>query len=231
MSGKVYIPQIRDFFFAFPDPYDAPKDLPLAWGGDLNPNRLILAYSKGIFPWYNENDPILWWSPDPRLVLYLHDLRVTKSLKRVIKSNKFEIKFDSNFKEVIKECSKIPRKNQNGTWIQSEVIDAYCELFDNGYAHSIEAYYEGKLVGGVYGVSLGKAFFGESMFAKMSDASKVAFVALVEKLKEWKFDFIDCQVPTEHLKSLGAIEISRERFLNELEESLTKGSHIGNWRN
>ena len=213
----------------FPSAENAPKDLPLAWGGDLNPDTLISAYSQGIFPWYSENDPILWWSPDPRLILYLNDLRVRKSLKRVIKSNKFEIKFDTNFKKIVKECSKIPRKTEDGTWIQEEIIEAYSELYELGYAHSVESYLNGELVGGLYGVSLGKAFFGESMFAKVSDASKVTFVALVQKLREWEFDFIDCQVPTEHLKSLGAVEISRDRFLKELKISLNKKFHIGKW--
>ncbi len=214
----------------FPSVENAPKDLPLALGGDLNPNTLISAYSQGIFPWYNENEPILWWSPEPRLVLYLNDLRINKSLKKTIKNNKFEIKFDTNFKKVIKECAKIPRKTQDGTWIQEEIIEAYSELYELGYAHSVESYLNGELVGGLYGVSLGKTFFGESMFAKVSDASKVAFVELVEKLKKWEFDFIDCQVPTEHLKSLGAVEISREKFLKELKIALNKTSHINKWK-
>ncbi len=228
-SEKIFIPKVCDSSYDFPNPYNAPKNLPLAWGGDLNPDRLLLAYCNGIFPWYNSNEPILWWSPEPRLVLYLNDLKVSKSLKKVIKSNKFEIRVDTNFKKVTTECSRVPRVGQNGTWIQSEIIEAYTTLHQLGYAHSIETYFNGELVGGLYGISLGKTFFGESMFSKMSDASKVALVKLVEKLKEWDFDFIDCQSTTNHLKSLGAIEIDRTKFLNELKVSLNKNSHFGNW--
>jgi len=225
----MYITEINRADYIFPDPREAEDNFPLAFGGDLNPNRLILAYSKGIFPWYNKNDPILWWSPNPRLVLYPDDFKLSKSLKRVIKSKKFEIRIDINFRAVIENCSKVPRDGQNGTWIIPEVIDAYCNLFELGYAHSFEAYLDGELVGGLYGISLGKAFFGESMFAKSSNASKVAFSYLVDFLKDRDFDFIDCQVPTEHLKSLGAIEISRDRFLDELENTLTKPTSLGNW--
>ena len=225
----MYITEINRADYIFPDPREAEDNFPLAFGGDLNPNRLILAYSKGIFPWYNKNDPILWWSPNPRLVLYPDDFKLSKSLKRVIKSKKFEIRIDSNFRAVIENCSKVPRNGQNGTWIIPEVIDAYCNLFELGYAHSFEAYLDGEVVGGLYGISLGKAFFGESMFAKSSNASKVAFSYLVDFLKDRDFDFIDCQVPTEHLKSLGAIEISRDRFLDELENTLTKPTSLGNW--
>jgi leucyl/phenylalanyl-tRNA--protein transferase len=224
-----YIPQIKTYEYIFPNPRIAPDDFPLAFGGDLSPNRLILAYSKGIFPWYNKEDPILWWSVNPRLVMYLDNFKCSKSLKKTISKGLFEVKIDTNFRSVMQKCSQVKRDGQNGTWIIDEVIDAYCELFEMGYAHSFESYFDGELVGGLYGISLGKAFFGESMFATKSDASKVAYAYLVEYLKKNSFDFIDCQVPTNHLKSLGAIEISRNRFLDELEVTMTKSSIIGKW--
>lgn len=198
----------------FPHPNSANKDGIVAWGGDLNPQRLLLAYQNGIFPWYSEGDPILWWSTDPRLIMELDDFKLSKSLKKSIK--KFEYKFDNSFEEVIKSCANAPRSEQNGTWIQNEIIQAYTKLHQRGIAHSVESYYNDKLVGGLYGVAIGKIFCGESMFAKKSDASKSAYAILVKHLKEWGYDFIDCQVPTDHLKSLGAKEVTREYFLKKL---------------
>ncbi|MCH7927704.1 MAG: leucyl/phenylalanyl-tRNA--protein transferase [Candidatus Dadabacteria bacterium] len=213
----------------FPDPKLADAHGLLAIGGDLSAERLLLAYENGIFPWYSEDQPILWFSPDPRLVLFPAKIIVSRSLKKTINKKVFDIRFDSNFEEVIVECSKIERKDQDGTWITNNMIDAYIDLHNQGYAHSVEAYFEGSLVGGLYGVSLGGAFFGESMFHTMTDASKVALYYLVDKLKDWDFDFIDSQVVTEHMKNLGAEEISREKYLLLLQNSLKKKTRNSKW--
>ena len=210
------IPQINKYDLKFPHPSSANEDGIVAWGGDLTPSRLIRAYQNGIFPWYSKDDPILWWSPNPRLIMELDDFKVSRSLKKSFK--KFEYKFDTNFSQVIKNCGTTPRNNQNGTWIQPDIIEAFEELHGMGIAHSIESYQDGVLVGGLYGLSIGKLFCGESMFAHKSDASKSAYAILIRHLKEWGYDFIDCQVPTEHLKSLGAKEVSREYFLQRLEK-------------
>ena len=210
------IPQINKHSLEFPDPSSANEDGIVAWGGDLSPSRLIRAYQSGIFPWYAKDEAILWWSPSPRLIMELDDFKLSRSLKKSIK--KFTYKFDTNFSQVIKNCGTTPRNNQDGTWIQPEIIEAYEELHGMGIVHSIESYKSGILVGGLYGLSIGKLFCGESMFAHESDASKAAFAILVKHLKEWGYDFIDCQVPTQHLKSLGAKEVSREYFLQRLEK-------------
>lgn len=207
------IPRLT-YHLSFPDPRSATEEGIVAYGGDLTPSRLMLAYRNGIFPWYGKNDPILWWSPDPRLILELDEFKLSRSLRKSIP--KFDVRFDTAFSIVIRECSSAPRPRQNGSWIIPEMIEAYEELHALGYAHSVEAYQEGELVGGLYGVCVGGVFCGESMFAKVSDASKVAFTVLIERLREWGFDFIDCQVPTPHLKSLGAREIPRELFLERL---------------
>ncbi|MDX9966572.1 leucyl/phenylalanyl-tRNA--protein transferase [Sulfuricurvum sp. IAE1] len=199
---------------AFPDPRSASEEGIVAFGGDLSPSRLMMAYRMGIFPWYSPGDPILWWSPDPRLILVPAEFKLHRSLRKKLHS--FDIRFDTAFSEVIRECARIPRKKQKGSWIVPEMVDAYEELFALGYAHSVEAYRDGELVGGLYGVLVGKVFCGESMFAKVSDASKAALAALIAKTEEWEIDFIDCQVPTQHLKSLGAKEVSREEFLARL---------------
>lgn len=211
------IPKLT-YHLSFPNPLNASEEGIVAYGGDLSPSRLMLAYRSGIFPWYSAKDPILWWSPDPRLIMELDEFKLSRSLRKKIPQ--FEIRFDTAFSEVIRECSIAPRRGQNGSWIVPEMIEAYEELHALGYAHSVEAYQEGVLVGGLYGVSIGGGFCGESMFAKVSDASKVAFAVLVEYLKMWGYDFIDCQVPTNHLKSLGAKEISREAFLQRLKMSI-----------
>ncbi len=202
----------------FPDPRKASEEGIVAYGGDLSPSRLMMAYRLGIFPWYSKGDPILWWSPDPRLILELGDFKLHRSLRKKIKH--FDIRFDTAFSQVIRECASILRRGQKGSWIVPEMIEAYETLFDLGYAHSVEAYLDGELVGGLYGVCVGKVFCGESMFAKVSDASKVAFAVLVERLKESGFVFIDCQIPTAHLKSMGAKEISRDLFLQRLASSI-----------
>ena len=208
------IPKLLKHELTFPNPNDADENGIVAWGGDLNPSRLIRAYQNGIFPWYAKDDPIIWWSTNPRLIMEFDDFKLSHSLKKSMK--KFQYKFDSNFKEVIQNCSLVPRNNQDGTWIQDEIIEAYGVLHDMGIAHSIESYLDGKLVGGLYGVVVGKVFCGESMFSYVSDASKSAYAVLIKHLKIWGYDFIDCQVPTNHLKSLGAKEVSREYFLDRL---------------
>ena len=213
----------------FPNPRYAPDDFPLAYGGDLSVERLLFAYKNGIFPWYSEGEPILWWSPNPRMVLFPKDLKIQKSLKKVLKKNKFEIRFDENFEKVIENCASVKRKGQDGTWITDEMKEAYIKLHKEGYAHSVETYLNGKLVGGLYGVSIGKAFFGESMFHLVPDASKVAFVHLVWKLQEWNFDIIDCQQSTPHMARFGAVEISRDKFLDILEKSTQKETIKGKW--
>ncbi|MBS4067903.1 MAG: leucyl/phenylalanyl-tRNA--protein transferase [Sulfurimonas sp.] len=208
------IPQLKKHELTFPNPNDANEDGIVAWGGDLNPPRLIRAYQNGIFPWYAKNDPIIWWSTDPRLIMELGDFKLSRSLKKSMK--KFHYKIDANFIEVMKQCSSVKRENQNGTWIQDEIIEAYSALHDMDMAHSIESYQNGKLVGGLYGVVVGKVFCGESMFSLVNDASKSAYAILIKHLKFWGYDFIDSQVPTEHLKSLGAKEVTREYFLSRL---------------
>jgi len=213
----------------FPDAREGSDEGLLAYGGDLNPNRLLTAYRKGIFPWFNEDDPILWWSPNPRLVLYPDEFKESKSLRRVIRNKGFEIKFDTNFQAVIEYCSRVPRRGQEGTWLTEEMKGAYIELYNMGFAHSVETYYEGELVGGFYGVAMGKAFFGESMFSLMPNASKVALRVLSNIFIKKCYDFIDCQVETPHLMSLGARLISRDEFLDQLEVALSKPTDLGSW--
>ncbi len=213
----------------FPNPEMAEEDGLLAVGGDLSPERLLNAYSQGIFPWYSEGQPLLWWSPDPRMLLFPKDFKRSKSLSRTVQSDKFQIKFDRNFEEVINHCSKISRKGQPGTWITEEMKNAYINLHQLGFAHSVETYLEEKLLGGLYGISLGGAFFGESMFHLVTDASKVALWNLVDRALEWNFDFIDVQQDTEHLRSLGAVNVDRKKFLILLSESLKKETRKGNW--
>ena len=213
----MYIRQLEKYSLTFPHPHDATEDGIVAWGGDLNPSRLIRAYQNGIFPWYNEQDPILWWSPNPRLIMELDDFQCSKSLKKSMK--KFTFAFDTRFQEVMAHCATTTRRGQNGTWINKDVQEAYSVLHDMGIAHSVESYYENKLVGGLYGIVVGKIFCGESMFAHKSDASKAAYATLVRHLKMWGYDFIDCQVPTQHLQSLGAKEVTRDYFLMRLHQS------------
>jgi leucyl/phenylalanyl-tRNA---protein transferase len=189
----------------------------LAIGGDLEPERLLAAYRQGIFPWYEEGGPILWWSPDPRLVLFPEELRVSKRLRRTIRQARFETRYDTAFAQVIKACAEVPRVHEDGTWITREMQRAYVRLHQLGHAHSMESWRCGKLVGGIYGVRVGRCFCGESMFHRETDASKVALTALVERLRQDGVELIDCQVSSEHLLSLGAREIPRSRFLAFLE--------------
>lgn len=205
---------------SFPPPHLAMKEGLLAVGGDLSVERLLLAYRSGIFPWYSEGEPILWWSPDPRLVLYPHELRISRSLRKVIKRKLFHITFDHDFEAVITGCAEAKRSYGEGTWITGEMKSAYIELHRRGYAHSVEVWQEEKLVGGLYGVAIGRAFFGESMFSRVSNASKVAFVSLVETLGKKRFTLIDCQVRTDHLIRFGAKEVSRKVFLVQLEKAV-----------
>ncbi len=200
----------------FPDPMEADPDGLLAVGGDLSPQRLINAYASGIFPWYGKQSPILWWSTDPRLVLEPAKLHVPRSLRRVLNRDVFQITYDRDFQGVIRACAAMPRPGQDGTWIMDEMVEAYVRLHEMGYAHSVEARLEGKLVGGLYGVSLGRVFFGESMFHSRPDASKAAFVHLVRRLEGLGFRLIDCQQTTEHLSRFGAREITRAEFLSRL---------------
>ncbi len=222
----IQIPYIR-YELSFPPVQSATPEGLLAYGGDLSPNRLLLAYRSGIFPWYNSSDPILWWAPDPRLVLFLDEFKLHKSLKKRMKH--FEVRYDTAFTQVMQECGTILRDNQHGSWIIPEIVEAYSVLHDMGYAHSVEAWQEDRLVGGLYGVVIGKVFFGESMFAKVSDASKVAFATLIERLKKDGFELIDCQIPSPHLKSLGAREISREEFMRHLQSEVCKDFTPGHW--
>lgn len=213
---------------AFPSPQLAEEGL-LAVGGDLSRKRLLLAYRMGIFPWYSKYEPILWWSPDPRLVLYPGELRVSKSLQKTIKKGLFKITMDQAFEVVINACAHSRTSADEGTWIVEEMVDAYCDLHESGFAHSVEAWQADRLAGGLYGVSLGRCFFGESMFTHISNASKVAFVALVKHLQALNFDLIDCQVSTPHLLRFGAREIPRARYLNELKKSLKPATLKGRW--
>ena len=204
----------------FPHPSLSEEDGLLAIEGDLSPQRLLLAYSNGIFPWFSDDEPILWWSPDPRFVLYPKDIRISHSMKKLLKKNTYRISFDTCFIDVISNCSKL--RKETGTWITDEMIEAYCKLHELGYAHCMETWYQDKLIGGLYGVSMGKCFFGESMFSTMDNASKIAFITLSKALEEKGFVVIDCQVHTAHLESLGAVYISRENFLELVEKGISK---------
>ncbi len=213
---------------AFP-PVDHAENGLLAVGGDLSSERLLRAYREGIFPWYSEGEPILWHSPDPRFVLTPPQFRVPRSLRRVVRAQRFEITLDLAFGEVVDACGATPRPTQGGTWITSAMKQAYEELHALGFAHSAEAWARGELVGGLYGVSLGSAFFGESMFAHEDHASKVALVALVDQLARWGNTLIDCQVETEHLARFGAENWPRERYLDALAEALERPTRRGRW--
>ena len=210
-------------------PVHLAEDGLLALGGDLRPERLLLGYSKGIFPWYAENLPILWHSPDPRMVMRTSDLIVQRSLRKTIRRAPYVLKMDAAFVQVLEGCASVPRPGQNGTWLIPEMVEAYGRLHELGFAHSIEAWRDDELVGGLYGVSLGGAFFGESMFARGPDASKIAFVAGVRQLAAWGIGLIDCQVHTEHLERFGAYEISRDDYLDSLHGVLDQPTRRGRW--
>ena len=201
----------------------------LAAGGDLNPDRLINAYSRGIFPWSNIGQPILWWSPDPRMVLYIDEFRVSRSLGKRVRRAEYEVRVDTDFAAVIAECAFIPRSGQAGSWITREMVHAYVVLHERRYAHSVESYRDGKLVGGLYGIALGRVFFGESMFARATDASKVALVSLVALLKGRGVQLIDCQQETSHLASFGARPIGRNVFAAHLRELIHSNEPPAVW--
>ena len=209
----------------FPHPSLSNEDGLLAIGGDLSVERLLLAYENGIFPWC-EGQPILWWSPDPRFILYPKNLKVSKSMKKLLKKNLYRVTFDKCFRKVITLCREL---RSDETWITNEIIESYCTLHNLGFAHSVETWLNDELVGGLYGVSLGKCFFGESMFSLMDNASKTALITLTVKLIQLGFHFIDCQVYSKHLESLGAIKIPKEQFLKELEKGLKFETLRGNW--
>ena len=213
----------------FPHPSLADKDGLLAIGGDLSPERVLLAYTHGIFPWYNEGEPKLWWSPNPRMILIPREFKRSKSLLQTLRNANMEVRFDHDFHSVISNCAIAGARKQHGTWITREMISAYDILHKMGYAHSVETYQEGKIVGGLYGISLGKAFFGESMFYNIRDASKVALLSLVDRLLEWDFHFIDTQQRTEHLRKLRAKAVPRLILLEMLDVALKHESITGKW--
>ncbi|MDY0987752.1 leucyl/phenylalanyl-tRNA--protein transferase [Flavobacterium sp. CFBP9031] len=200
----------------FPPVSEADEEGILAVGGDLSPERLKLAYQKGIFPWFNEGEPILWWAPDPRMVLFLDELVISKSMRNILNRKQFTVTFNTNFKEVISNCQKIQRIGQDGTWISDDIVESYCELNRQGIAKSVEVWQDDVLVGGLYGVDLGHIFCGESMFSKVSNASKVAFISLVNHLEKENYKLLDCQVYNPHLDSLGCRQIDREDFMSIL---------------
>lgn len=202
---------LKELFF--PDVTEADRDGILAVGGDLSPERLLLAYQSGIFPWFDSDDPILWWAPHQRMVLFPDELVVSKSMRSILRKEIFTVTFNKDFRGVISNCSQIRRNGQRGTWITSEMIEAYVKLHELGFAKSVEVWQNNELVGGLYGIDLGHVFCGESMFSKVSNASKVAFITLVENLKIRKYKLIDCQVHNDHLESLGAREIERAEFM------------------
>jgi len=213
----------------FPPPELADPDGLLAVGGDLRPERLVLAYGNGIFPWPAEGFPLLWHSPDPRFVLHLDKLHVPRRLRRVLNQKQFRVSLDSEFRAVISACADRPRPGQDGTWITTEMLEAYTELHELGFAHCAEAWDGDTLVGGLYGVSLGGAFFGESMFAVRADASKVAFITLCRQLARWGIELVDAQVHTPHLERFGAERWSRARYLGELEKAQQEPTRRGRW--
>jgi len=215
---------------SFPNPDAGTPEGIVASGANLSPGVLLSAYEQGIFPWFSENDPLLWWSPDPRFVLFPSELHVPRRLARRLRAGEYQLSFDTSFVEVIQRCSEVPRPGQEGTWITTEMVDGYIKLHELGYAHSVEAWRSGRLAGGLYGVSLGRAFFGESMFAEQADASKVAFVSVVRYLAALGFELVDCQVYTDHLDRFGAREISRAEFLSVLAKALSSDVTLrGSW--
>ena len=208
----------KKHYLQFPDPLTAPKDEPACFGGDLAPDTLLMAYTQSYFPWFNKGEPILWWSPDPRMVLFPEKVKVSKSMRKVMQKGAFKITFNQDFLSVIEACRQVNRAGQEGTWISDEIIHAYSRLFQLGYVVSAEAWQGDKLVGGLYGVLIGKVFFGESMFSLVSNASKVAFFSLMAHLEAQEVQIVDCQVYTDHLKSLGAELMDRERFVRLVSE-------------
>lgn len=215
----------------FPPVHFAEESGLLGIGGDLSPERLLLAYRSGIFPWYNPEEPILWYSPDPRMVLFLENIRISHSMKKVMRQEHFTITLDKAFPAVMKACALTKRNGQSGTWIGTDIYNAYCRLHQMGYAHSVEVWEGETLVGGLYGVALGQYFCGESMFSHRTNASKAAFITLAQLLRERGFQFIDCQIYTPHLESLGAEEISRDHFIALIQQVLPHNDIPQQWQN
>jgi len=213
----------------FPPPEMAEENGLLAIGGDLSPERLLLAYSNGIFPWYSEGEPILWWSPSPRLVIFPDEFKMPKRLSRLMRQKTFSVTMDSAFRQVITSCANVDQRREKGTWITQDMVEAYCLLHELGFAHSVECWQNKKLVGGLYGVSLGGIFFGESMFSSAPNSSKIALASLVKKLLEKDFDLIDCQMKTEHLIQFGAREIPGPEFEKLLAKSMSSSIQTGKW--
>ncbi len=213
----------------FPHPGLGNGDGLLAIGGDLSIDRLLLAYANGIFPWYDESSPIMWWSPNPRMILFPNKFKISKSLLQTVRNKGFKVSFDKNFDEVIKNCAELPRPGQSGTWITPEMQKAYIELHNEGFAHSVETWHDDRLVGGLYGISIGRVFFGESMFFTERDASKVAFYYLVERLKTWDFEVIDAQQDTLHMRRMGAELVKLDAFLELLKKSIQHPTIGGKW--
>jgi leucyl/phenylalanyl-tRNA--protein transferase len=219
-----------DEHLIFPPVTEANRQGILALGGDLSIERLLLAYSSGIFPWYSEGEPIVWYAPNPRFVLFPEKLKVSKSMKQVLKQGRLVVSLDTDFRGVITQCQQTKRDGQGGTWITEEMLEAYCALHERGFAHSVEVRQDGELVGGLYGVSLGRIFFGESMFAHVSNASKTGFITLVGELQKRGFQLIDSQVYTAHLESLGGESISRKQYMQLLKQCLAAGdTYAGKW--
>jgi leucyl/phenylalanyl-tRNA--protein transferase len=216
--------------FEFPPPEQASREGLLAVGGDLRPGRLLEAYRRGIFPWYNEGQPILWWSPDPRAVLFPHELKISRSLRKTLRSEKFRVTLDERFDDVVRACAG-PRQKyaDHGTWITPAMREAYGELHQLGFGHSVETWHDQELVGGLYGVALGAVFFGESMFSRMADASKVALVRGVRQMQRWGYTLIDCQLPSAHLERLGARAIPRAEYLARLRAALAGSGRDAPW--
>ncbi|MBK7096002.1 MAG: leucyl/phenylalanyl-tRNA--protein transferase [Saprospiraceae bacterium] len=213
----------------FPDPARSDRNGLLAVGGKLNPEWLIEAYSAGVFPWFNESDPIMWWSPNPRSVVYPGEVKISKSMKQLLNNGRFELRVDSSFESVIQQCRAIKRKDQDDTWITEEVKKAFIEMHRIGLAHSFETWYNEVLVGGLYGISLGTIFFGESMFSTVPNASKFAFISLSEILKKNSFVLIDCQIPNPHLTSMGCFDMRKKEYLKILWKNDPEKTIIGNW--
>ncbi len=215
--------------FQFPPVDRASPEGIVGTGGNLSPGMLLSAYRQGIFPWYSEGDPVMWWSPDPRMVLFPEKIHISKSMKRILNSSKFSFTMDNNFDEVIDTCGKISRKHESGTWIVKEMVEAYTRLHELGWGHSLEVWEDNELVGGLYGLSIGSAFFGESMFSRKANASKAAFIILAKCLGELGFSMIDCQMHTPHLESLGAELIDRRQYLRILKKGIQSETYRGNW--
>ena len=213
----------------FPPPQVAREDGLLAIGGDLSPARLLLAYQHGIFPWFSEGQPLLWWSPSPRMVLMTDELRVQRSLRKRIRQRPYRLSMDQAFADVVRQCASVPRAGQEGTWITAEMQRAYVRLHDLGHAHSVEAWDGDELVGGLYGIAMGRCFCGESMFAKAPDASKIAFATFVQQLRRWGVAMVDCQMHTPHLARFGAREVDRAMFLQALEVLAAAPARQGTW--